>query len=121
MVRELGLSKIHHKELSKLNFGCLQFVFAYLFFAHVLLFYYLFFTYLFQFPGGLPPGMPGLPPAGPPRLDLPASLGGSLPPPRGSDPLMSLGPSAAPPSASHNSGPGGLRAPNSNDKVIRPR
>ena len=95
--------------------------FAYLFFAHVLLFYYLFFTYLFQFPGGLPPGMPGLPPAGPPRLDLPASLGGSLPPPRGSDPLMSLGPSAAPPSASHNSGPGGLRAPNSNDKVIRPR
>jgi len=69
------------------------------------------------FPGGLPPGMPGLPPAGPPRLDLPASLGGSLPPPRGSDPLMSLGPSAAPPSASHNSGPGGLRAPNSNDKA----
>ena len=60
--------------------------------------------------------MPGLPPAGPPRLDLPASLGGNLPPPRGSDPLMSLGPSA-PPSAGHNSAPG-LRAPSSNEKVI---
>ena len=58
--------------------------------------------------------MPGLPPAGPPRLDLPASLGGSLPPPRGSDPLMSLGPSAP------SSGPQapGLRAPSVNDKVI---
>lgn len=70
---------------------------------------------MFQFPGGLPPGMPGLPPAGPPRLDLPASLAGSLAPPRGSDPLMSLGPSA-PSSGSHNSQ--GLRAPNSNEKVI---
>ena len=55
--------------------------------------------------------MPGLPPAGPPRLDLPASLGGSLPPPRGSDPLMSLGPSAPSSGAP-------LRAPSVNDKVI---
>ena len=67
--------------------------------------------YFFQFPGGLPHGMPGLPPAGPPRLDLPASLGGSLPPPRGSDPLMSLGPSAPSSGAP-------LRAPSVNDKVI---
>jgi len=64
------------------------------------------------FPGGLPPGMPGLPPAGPPRLDLPASLGGSLAPPRGSDPLMSLGPSAP----SSGSQAPGLRAPSQNDK-----
>lgn len=78
--------------------------------------------YLFQFPGGLPPGMPGLPPAGPPRLDLPASLGGGPPPPRGSDPLMSLGagPNVPPSAASQSSGPGGLRAPNTTDKVIRP-
>ena len=84
------------------------------------LFYFL--PYLFQFPGGLPPGMPGLPPAGPPRLDLPASLGGSLPPPRGSDPLMSLGagPNVPPSAPSQNSGPGGLRAPSTTDKVIRP-
>jgi len=70
------------------------------------------------FPGGLPPGMPGLPPAGPPRLDLPASLGGSLPPPRGSDPLMSLGagPNVPPSAPSQNSGPGGLRAPSTTDK-----
>lgn len=63
------------------------------------------------FPTGLP-GIPGMPPAGPPRLDLPASLGGSLPPPRGSDPLMSLGPSAP------SSGPSapGLRPPSNNDK-----
>lgn len=81
---------------------------------------------MFQFPGGLPPGMQGmpglgLPSAGPPRLDLPASLGGGPPgPPRGSDPLMSLGgPSGAPPSAApSNSGPGSLRAPSTNDKVI---
>ena len=71
-----------------------------------------FILYLFQFPTGLP-GIPGMPPAGPPRLDLPASLGGSLPPPRGSDPLMSLGPSAP------SSGPSapGLRPPSNNDKV----
>ena len=73
----------------------------------------------FQFPGGLPPGMPGMPP-GAPRIDVPVSLGSSLlGPPRGSDPLMSLGPSAPGPSGPHNSGPGGMRAPNSNDKVTR--
>jgi hypothetical protein len=55
--------------------------------------------------------MAGLPPSGHPRLDLPVSLG-ALPPPRGSDPLMSLGPSSGP----HNSGPG-MRQPNSNEKV----
>ena len=71
----------------------------------------------FQFPGGLPPGMPGLPPGGP-RIDLPVSLGSNLAPPRGSDPLMSLGPSAPGSSGPHNSGPG-MRAPNSNDKVTR--
>lgn len=83
---------------------------------HFWLFFYFrgpyFILYLFQFPTGLP-GIPGMPPAGPPRLDLPASLGGSLPPPRGSDPLMSLGPSAP------SSGPSapGLRPPSNNDKV----
>ena len=83
--------------------------------------YFLFLFILFQFPGGLPPGMPGMPPGGPPRIDLPVSLGSNLAPPRGSDPLMSLGPSAPPGSSGpHNSGgPAGLRAPNSNDKVTR--
>ena len=77
------------------------------------------FGIFFQFPGGLPPGMPGMPP-GAPRIDVPVSLGSSLlGPPRGSDPLMSLGPSAPGPSGPHNSGPGGMRAPNSNDKVTR--
>ena len=80
--------------------------------------FYFCFPVYFQFPGGLP-GIPGLPPTGHPRLDLPASLGGagSLPPPRGSDPLMSLGPQAPPSTVSHNSGPG-MRPPSSNDKVI---
>ena len=85
-------------------------------FTFLIIFFYFrgpyFILYLFQFPTGLP-GIPGMPPAGPPRLDLPASLGGSLPPPRGSDPLMSLGPSAP------SSGPSapGLRPPSNNDKV----
>ena len=85
------------------------------------------------FPGGLPPGMTGLPPnmpgipsSGPARLDLPVSLGGSFPPPRGSDPLMSLvagaGPSAPSVPGTPASAASALtRAPSASDKPGVPR